>query len=365
MYYVYRFLDEQDNIIYVGKSKQELEQRFRGHTHLPDDCYNLTYKIEYIECSTESDMSIKEIYYINKFRHDGTFFNVLDMTEVPVSIEFADKWHQYKGPLGSHFPHSVNYLKGYSTAKELRYNKDGTIDKRKNNKEKGVNSYVEGLTSEEIELIIEQLILKINSAENNNQEQIAFRNLVIFILGINFPHKMNEYVGLRYRDLFDQYDNLQPISLDLGRFQKDKVLKIPLRTVAKNTLLAYIRYLGWNFAANADDLLFETREHCIPSSRTCWRILNDVTNAVGINKNIGTESLRKTFGYNIYCQAPDKLNAILFLGEIWGEVREARIVRYLNLSDGTVDFEYYFGDAFSIGDVDLEKIMCLKSLRQK
>ena len=27
MYYVYRFVDKKKNIIYVGKSKQELEQR--------------------------------------------------------------------------------------------------------------------------------------------------------------------------------------------------------------------------------------------------------------------------------------------------------------------------------------------------
>lgn len=121
MYYVYRFLDKKKNVIYVGKSKQDLEQRFRGHLHLPDACYDLTYKIEYIECATESDMSIKEIYYINIYRHDGDFFNVLDTADVSVSVEFKDKWKQYMGPLGTHFHHSINYLKGYTTQKEVRY----------------------------------------------------------------------------------------------------------------------------------------------------------------------------------------------------------------------------------------------------
>ena len=40
MYYVYRFLDKAKNVIYVGKSKQDIEQRFRGHLHLPEECYN-------------------------------------------------------------------------------------------------------------------------------------------------------------------------------------------------------------------------------------------------------------------------------------------------------------------------------------
>ena len=76
MYYVYRFVDKENNIFYVGKSKQALEQRFRGHLHLPKECYELVYKIEYVECITESDMSIKEIYYINKYRNNSIFFNI-------------------------------------------------------------------------------------------------------------------------------------------------------------------------------------------------------------------------------------------------------------------------------------------------
>ena len=131
MYYVYRFLDKSKNIIYVGKSKQELEKRFSRHLHLPDDCYKLVRKIEYIECTTETDMSIKEIYYINKYKNDGGYFNILDIGELPTSVVFDDKWKTYRGPLDSHFSNSLNYIKGYSKEKEIRYNKDGTIDKRK------------------------------------------------------------------------------------------------------------------------------------------------------------------------------------------------------------------------------------------
>lgn len=361
MFYVYRFLDKEENIIYVGKSKQDLVQRFRGHLHLPDACYSLTYKIEYIECATVSDMSIKEIYYINKYRHDGAFFNVLDMTDVPVSVEFDDTWKQYKGPLGEHFHHSLNYIEGYTTEKVERYNKDGSIDQRKPNSQKGASQFMEGFTESEVDLLIDYFINEINIAENNNQEQIRFRNLLMFIMGINIPHKLNEYIGLRYRDLFDQNNNIKSISLDLGRFQKDQIIEIPLRTVVKETLLAYIKYLGWTYDTNANDLLFETRQHHIPSSRICWKILKDAANTVGIKKNVGSESLRKTFGYNIYNNAEDKLNAILFLGEIWGQVRDATIIQYLNLTTNDVDYEYYLGETFSIGNVGLSKIRCLST----
>ena len=360
MFYVYRFLDKKKNIIYVGKSKQDLEQRFRGHLHLPDACYDLTYKIEYIECATESDMSIKEIYYINKYRHDGDFFNVLDMADVPVSVEFNDKWKQYKGSLGAHFHHSINYIKGYTTEKEERYNKDGTIDRRKSNAKKGVSQFVEGFTEHEVDLIIDHFIDELNGSENKNQEEIRFRNLVLFVLGVNLPHKINDLLCLKYSDLFDKNNNLKTVGLKLGRWHKDEIIEIPLMNVAKKIVLAYTEYLGWNYNANANDPLFQTREHQIVSPNTWWRILNDAVDATGIKKNIGSESLRKTYGINLYTRAEDKLDALNFLGELWGSERESKVIKYLNLTDNEVDFEYFLSEYFSLGDVDLSRIKCLQ-----
>ena len=51
---------------------------------------------------------------------------------------------------------------------EVRYNKDGTVDRRKTYKKKGISDFVEGLEKEEVNLIVEYLISKINNAENNN-----------------------------------------------------------------------------------------------------------------------------------------------------------------------------------------------------
>ena len=360
MFYVYRFLDKKKNIIYVGKSKQDLEQRFRGHLHLPDACYDLTYKIEYIECATESDMSIKEIYYINRFRHDGVFFNILDTMDAPMSVEFNDKWKQYKGPLGAHFHHSINYIKGYTSKKETRYNKDGSVDRRRPNSKKGVSTYVDALTADEVELVANYLIDEINRSENGNQEQIRFRNFVIFILGVNLPHKMNDFLSLRYCDLFDKGNKLRSVELKLNRFRKDEIIEIPLKDIVKKSILAYVQYNGWSYNSNADDPLFQTREHQIVSSNTWWRILNSAIDAVGIKKNVGTESLRKTYGLNIYSRATDKLSALQFLGEIFGHEREGTIIKYLNLTDSTIDYDYYLGETFSLADVDLSKIECLK-----
>lgn len=88
-YYVYRFKDNKENILYVGRT-HNLEQRFRQHEHLTD---NIT-KIEYIECLSETDMVIKEIYYINLYINDNST-NVKDVYDKPIDYGFNDEWKEY------------------------------------------------------------------------------------------------------------------------------------------------------------------------------------------------------------------------------------------------------------------------------
>ena len=362
MYYVYRFLDKAQNVIYVGKSRQDLEIRFAGHLHLPNECYAMVHKIQFISCKTEADMSIKEIYYINKYKStEHYFFNVLDTTEIPKSVEFDDKWKMYRGPLPAHFLRSINFKKGYTTQKEVRYNKDGSVDKRKTNKEKGVSSFVEGFDSQEVDLIISYFINEINNAENYNQEQIRFRNLVMFVLGINLPIRPSEFLSLRYRDLFDENDTPKKYEMELGRFHQDEIIYIPLSPNIKFLLSAYRRKYNLCYNANAEDAMFLSRKHQIVTLAAWGHILNVASEAVNIKKNVRAESLRKTYGLNIYKNSKNKMKALLFLGELWGQVREAKLIRYLGLADDKIDFDYYFGETFSLGNVDLSRINCLKS----
>lgn len=64
--YVYRFLDKNDEIIYIGKAK-EINSRLNGHCHLKKDCYDSINRIEYIQLSNDNEARIYEIFYINKF----------------------------------------------------------------------------------------------------------------------------------------------------------------------------------------------------------------------------------------------------------------------------------------------------------
>ena len=58
-FFLYRFLDNKGNIIYIGRTndirRRMLKEHFTNNTHLPDECYLETEKVEYTEIINESE----------------------------------------------------------------------------------------------------------------------------------------------------------------------------------------------------------------------------------------------------------------------------------------------------------------------
>lgn len=68
-YCVYRFLNKNNEIIYIGRTSTGINSRIKDHRasgHLPQDCYNSIRKIEYCSVPTLTESMIIEQYLINK-----------------------------------------------------------------------------------------------------------------------------------------------------------------------------------------------------------------------------------------------------------------------------------------------------------
>ena len=97
MAYIYRFIDCDNNIIYIGKTSQTLDKRISQHFtkgHLPKECYSSIARIEYQKYKTESDALIMETYYITK---DNPRYNKLQKSrDVPTLDLDINEWKLYK-----------------------------------------------------------------------------------------------------------------------------------------------------------------------------------------------------------------------------------------------------------------------------
>ena len=91
---VYRFLDKDNNIIYIGKA-QDLKNRLNGHNHLPKECYSKKARVEYISFSSMDEADIAERYLISKIKpkYNATFKS----KEININIDTFDRlqWLDY------------------------------------------------------------------------------------------------------------------------------------------------------------------------------------------------------------------------------------------------------------------------------
>lgn len=97
MAYTYRFIDTNNNVIYVGYTAQRLNDRMNQHFtkgHLSPQCYDSVARIEYIEWKTKSDAQVMEVYYINKYKGK---YNRQDKQNDTLTIRLEEKnWKTYK-----------------------------------------------------------------------------------------------------------------------------------------------------------------------------------------------------------------------------------------------------------------------------
>ena len=97
------------------------------------------------------------------------------------------------------------------------------------------------------------------------------------------------------------------------------------------------------------DYLFKSRNGGNPiSEHTIWDVVSKAAIEVGIEKNIGSHSLRKTFGYWAWHNAKDKNKELITLQNIFGHSSPAITSRYIGITDNEMS------DVFNNLDLGLD-----------
>lgn len=229
---------------------------------------------------------------------------------------------------------TLSLVKGKLVKKpEVKYNKDGTIDKRHSNRVSGVSSTVYPFNLEEIKAIIDVFNKRIEDATNDNQKQIANRNKMLFLIGVNVGLRASDLMQLRwsyfFKDdmTFKDFYVLQPKKTR----KTGKFVKIFFNQTVKKAIMNYVSDYHID---NLDDYMFKSRKGDNPiTERGLWKIVVDVSADAGIEKNVGSHSLRKTWARNIYDNADDKREALVMLQECLRHSDSLTTLRYISIMD--------------------------------
>lgn len=221
---------------------------------------------------------------------------------------------------------------------EVRYNKDGSVDKRHTNKVAGVSSEVYPFTTEEeVKAMIDVFNKRIDEAPDENKRQIACRNKMLFLIGINLGIRASDLCGLKYsffmnnNGTFKDFYSLQPKKTK----KTGKYVKLYFNQTVKKAITDYIEEYP---IEDMNGYLFKSREgDGYITEKSLGRIIKNAAEEAGIERNICSHSLRKTFGYHIWHNAEDKEKALVMLMTIFSHSSVAMTKKYIGVMDEEIE----------------------------
>jgi integrase len=159
------------------------------------------------------------------------------------------------------------------------------------------------------------------------------RDYCLFVLGINSGLRISDILNLTIDDVI--YVN--------GKL-KDRIIIKEKKTGKRKEFLinesmgkAIDEYLNTRSNYQMNEPLFISRKKGAPLQKTtAWTILNETAEMVGIKDNIGTHTLRKTFGYHYYKETKD----VAMLQKIFNHSAPSMTLRYIGISQDEQDDAY-------------------------
>lgn len=156
------------------------------------------------------------------------------------------------------------------------------------------------------------------------------RDYLMFLTGINSGMRVSDIVKLNVNDVRNPNGTMKE-HISVIEKKTKKLKKFPLC----NSLLVEIEKYIKNM--EQDEFLFKSRKgKNKPITTTqAYRIIVNAGERVGI-KNIGTHTMRKTFGYHHY----KKFKDIALLQEIFNHSSPSITLRYIGVNQDRIDVTY-------------------------
>lgn len=157
------------------------------------------------------------------------------------------------------------------------------------------------------------------------------RNEMLFVLGINSALRISDLLSLTVSDIMDENGKVrEAVNLSEQKTGKNKLF--PLNDAAKKVIAEYVEEARPDRGA----ALFPSRKGGKAISRIqAWEILKNAAEEVGI-ENVGTHTLRKTFGYHIYMRT----NNLGLVQKLLNHRSSGETLKYIGIDQNEMDEAY-------------------------
>lgn len=130
------------------------------------------------------------------------------------------------------------------------------------------------------------------------------RDYALFVVGINSGLRVSDLLSLKVGDVMESGKLKDRITITESKTGKRK--DFPISDASRKALTLLLGEIENDNRSICDCWLFPSRKGNKPITREhAWHILNDAGKYAGLKENIGTHSMRKTFGYHAYKKGLD------------------------------------------------------------
>ena len=156
----------------------------------------------------------------------------------------------------------------------------------------------------------------------NYLRKYSERNYIMFIIGINSGLRISDILKLRVRDVKGK----EQVSIREKKTGKQRIF--PMTPMLKKELKNYC------LDKDLDEFLIKSQQgyNKAISRERAYMILRDAGEALGLY-NLGTHTLRKTFGYHFYMQYKD----IVTLQKIFNHADPSITLHYIGIEQSHIN----------------------------
>jgi len=176
---------------------------------------------------------------------------------------------------------------------------------------------------------------KIEAVKKNLLGGGHYRDYLLFTLGINTGLRVSDLLKLKFEDVLDNKGKFKNhITIKEKKTSKPKAF--PISDTAKKALTLYIEKVG---ETGFNGYIFTSRkgENKPITRQRAWQVINEAAEAVGIKDEIGTHTLRKTFGYH----ARMKGVSIELIQKLFNHSAPSITMKYIGITQDELDNVYF------------------------
>lgn len=150
------------------------------------------------------------------------------------------------------------------------------------------------------------------------------RNLLLFVLGTNSGLRISDMLALNVGDVKNKSH------IEIQEIKTGKKKKFPINNKLKRLIQSF------TLGKESNEPLFLSQKNNRLSRGQAYKIIHDACREVGITYNIGTHSLRKSFGYHHYKQYKD----VAILQTILNHSAPSITLKYIGINQDIIDESY-------------------------